>query len=208
MGIDIGDLSAVMLTSVPRNPAAYIQRVGRAGRSSGNSMITTFVPTNSHGLYYLAEPEAMIAGTVRPPNCHLDALDTLNRQYIAFLVDRTADGSIPEATAPRNASGIFAKGLDEGSFLQVIVRASTVDERHVDEFLALFGNHIAATTADAVREFAAAGIHHRVKDAVEAWQSELRELGLRRDRLNNALEKAEKQAQNTGDPSDMQALKG
>ena len=30
MGIDIGDLSSVMLTSVPRNPASYIQRVGRS----------------------------------------------------------------------------------------------------------------------------------------------------------------------------------
>ena len=56
MGIDIGDLSAVMLTSVPRNPATYIQRVGRAGRATGNSLITTFVRTDTHGLYYLADP--------------------------------------------------------------------------------------------------------------------------------------------------------
>jgi superfamily II DNA/RNA helicase len=74
MGIDIGDLSSVMLTSVPRTPASYIQRVGRSGRSSGNSLVTTFVPTDTHGLYYLADPEAMLAGDVRPPNCYLDAL--------------------------------------------------------------------------------------------------------------------------------------
>ncbi len=80
MGIDIGDLSSVMLTSVPRTPASYIQRVGRSGRSSGNSLVTTFVPTDTHGLYYLADPEAMLAGDVRPPNCYLDASEILQRQ--------------------------------------------------------------------------------------------------------------------------------
>jgi len=33
LGIDIGDLSAVILASVPKRPASYVQRVGRAGRS-------------------------------------------------------------------------------------------------------------------------------------------------------------------------------
>ena len=31
LGIDIGDLSAVILASVPRRPASYVQRAGRAG---------------------------------------------------------------------------------------------------------------------------------------------------------------------------------
>ena len=35
LGIDIGDLSAVILASVPRRPASYVQRVGRAGRRTG-----------------------------------------------------------------------------------------------------------------------------------------------------------------------------
>ncbi len=94
MGIDIGDLSAVMLTSVPRNPASYIQRVGRAGRATGNALVTTFVRSDTHGLYYLAEPEAMLAGVVRPPNCYLEATETLERQYVAYLMDRIADGAL------------------------------------------------------------------------------------------------------------------
>ncbi|MFG2044974.1 helicase-related protein [Dactylosporangium sp. NPDC048998] len=33
MGIDIGDLSAVVLAALPRRPANYAQQTGRAGRS-------------------------------------------------------------------------------------------------------------------------------------------------------------------------------
>jgi DEAD/DEAH box helicase domain-containing protein len=36
MGINIGDLSSVILCSVPPNGANYLQRIGRAGRSDGN----------------------------------------------------------------------------------------------------------------------------------------------------------------------------
>jgi len=208
MGIDIGDLSAVMLTSVPRNPASYVQRVGRSGRKSGNSLIATFVPTNSHGLYYLADPEAMISGMVRPPNCHLDAVDTLKRQYMAYLVDRAADGTIADAPLPRNASGIFAKGLDDGSLLQTLVKASMLDATLRDEYISLFSGHLAERTVAALLDFAGSEIEQRVKDAVESWQGELRELGLRRDRLNTALENAEEQANQSGDDTDLQALKG
>jgi len=42
MGIDIGDLSAVMLTAVPPSQTNYLQRVGRAGPGDGNAFITTF----------------------------------------------------------------------------------------------------------------------------------------------------------------------
>lgn len=42
LGIDIGDLSAVILASVPRRPARYVQRAGRAGRRTGNAFLVTF----------------------------------------------------------------------------------------------------------------------------------------------------------------------
>jgi hypothetical protein len=43
MGIDIGDLSAVMLSSLPRSVASYLQRVGRAGRLTGNALALAYV---------------------------------------------------------------------------------------------------------------------------------------------------------------------
>ncbi len=41
MGIDIGDLSSVLLCSVPPAQANYLQRVGRGGRRDGNSFVLT-----------------------------------------------------------------------------------------------------------------------------------------------------------------------
>lgn len=43
MGIDIGDLSTVFLSSLPHSVANYVQRVGRAGRATGSALDVTMV---------------------------------------------------------------------------------------------------------------------------------------------------------------------
>ena len=52
MGIDIGDLSTVILCQVPPGQAQYIQRVGRAGRKDGNAFTVTVAGTKQHDLYF------------------------------------------------------------------------------------------------------------------------------------------------------------
>src|SRR5699024_708387 len=71
MGIDIGDLSTVLLASVPRTVASYLQRVGRAGRQTGNALDVTFVAGRGRaaGLYY--DPLDLLNGTVRAPGAYL-----------------------------------------------------------------------------------------------------------------------------------------
>ncbi len=194
MGIDIGDLSSVMLTSVPRNPASYIQRVGRAGRATGNSLITTFVRTDTHGLYYLADPEAMIAGDVRPPDCFLDAVETLQRQYVAFLLDRIADQTRRRArSCPTRSASSCAPGWTRVATCGPPSTRRSSIPTHVDRFLALFGDRLAAPTVEHLRVFAGAEIEAAVKEAVERWQRELRELENRRTRLAGAIDRLEDQ---------------
>ncbi len=209
MGIDIGDLSAVMLTSVPRNPASYIQRVGRAGRATGNSLVTTFVRSDTHGLYYLSEPEAMLAGDVRPPNCFLEASETLQRQYVAYLMDRVADGTIAADPLPIKIGQLMNSAFESGGLFLAIRQASIGDPAHVEAFLALFGDELGEDAQRRLREFAGGGIEPHLKGVTDSWFEEYRELGLRRDRLTSAIERLEQlEHRNQEDEDELRSLRG
>ncbi|MCX6880818.1 MAG: DEAD/DEAH box helicase [Verrucomicrobia bacterium] len=101
MGIDISDLSSVVLCSVPPETANYIQRAGRAGRRDGNAFSLTVANAQPHDLYFYAQPEEMMSGEVRVPGVFLNAPAVLERQFIAFSLDRWIESSSPPPTYPR-----------------------------------------------------------------------------------------------------------
>ncbi|NHB86087.1 hypothetical protein G7085_20390 [Tessaracoccus sp. HDW20] len=110
MGIDIGDLSSVMLASLPRTVSNYVQRVGRAGRLTGNALDLAFVQGRGEFLPRLGDPLSLINGAVTPPATYLSAEEILRRQYIAHLADslaRDPDAIHPAPPAPpsRNPPG-------------------------------------------------------------------------------------------------------
>jgi DEAD/DEAH box helicase domain-containing protein len=88
MGIDIGDLSSVMLCSVPPTQANYLQRVGRGGRKDGNSFVLTMANGRPHDLFFYAEPLKMMAGSIESPAIFLNASMVLKRQLLAFCFDQ------------------------------------------------------------------------------------------------------------------------
>src|SRR5699024_3199663 len=67
MGIDIGDLSTVMLGALPETVASYVQRVGRAGRLTGNALNLAVVGSTSTELRTIHDPLSIINGSVQPP---------------------------------------------------------------------------------------------------------------------------------------------
>ncbi len=87
MGIDIGSLNTGFNNSVPPLPSNFLQRVGRAGRSSGSALIVNFAKSQSHDLFYFQEPLDMMAGKVNTPGCYLEAGAILKRHFFASCID-------------------------------------------------------------------------------------------------------------------------
>ncbi|MGH3205555.1 MAG: Zn-binding domain-containing protein, partial [Streptosporangiaceae bacterium] len=178
LGIDIGDLSAVILASVPRRPASYVQRAGRAGRRTGNAFLVTFAGRREREQYFLAEPRDMIAGEIVPPGCYLSAVEILRRQYLAHLVDLAARGRFAGILPiPRRASVLFG----ETGWLNRLRDAALADAAAIAEaFLALFPAQLDSAAATELRDFAAAGLKDKVRDAEDTWNRRLEDL---RDRI-------------------------
>ncbi|WP_444934144.1 DEAD/DEAH box helicase [Microbulbifer sp. JTAC008] len=102
MGIDIGDLSSVLLCSVPPAQANYLQRIGRAGRTDGNAINVAVSNGQAHDLYFYADPLEMMAGDVQPPGIFLAAMAVMERQLIAFCFDHWVQTGIDASAIPGN----------------------------------------------------------------------------------------------------------
>lgn len=218
LGIDVGDLSAVVLASLPRTPASYVQRVGRAGRKTGNAYLLTMVDRRPRDRYYLEDPRQMIAGDIRPPGCFLSAVEILQRQYVAHLLDLAGGGRLPAADGD-TADGDTASGTGEGrtqgapvlplprlaSYLfgpsgwlaDFTAAALAEGPRLVEEFLALFpaydekrGVGVSPEAAGALREYATAedGLKKALRTAQEQWEERRAELQRRRKAIDKAAE--------------------
>ncbi|TVQ27105.1 MAG: hypothetical protein EA370_18130, partial [Wenzhouxiangella sp.] len=141
MGIDIGDLSTVLLCSVPPSQASYLQRIGRAGRRDGNSLALTVANGHPHDLYFHAEPTRMIAGEVEPPGVFLRATAVLERQLMAFCFDRWVALGPENAKIPMQLGMMLNQAETVGNRDFPANFLDFVDQHHgeiITEFLALF----------------------------------------------------------------------
>lgn len=114
MGIDIGDLNVTFNSSLPPETANYLQRIGRAGRSSGTSMILNLAGRDAHDLYYFQDPDDMMSGEIKTPACYLEAKDILKRHFMAFCFDNWATLDPEENKIPPLVRMLRLKSLKPG----------------------------------------------------------------------------------------------
>jgi replicative superfamily II helicase len=199
LGIDIGDLSAVVLASLPRTPANYAQRVGRAGRRTGNAYLLTIPDRSRRDLYFLEQPHEMIAGQIIPPGCHLSAVEILRRQFFAYLLDLAVDGRVALddgalRALPRKAQLLF----EPDGYLAGLLEAVAADPTgYADRFLELFPTGVSDQAREALRDFATGGLHEAIAQAKEQWRGRLALLHARLGEIDEARE-----ALNVSDPDD------
>jgi ATP-dependent helicase YprA (DUF1998 family) len=201
MGIDIGDLSAVLLASLPKTVASYLQRVGRAGRLTGSALNLAFVTGRGEQLPRLEDPLSVINGKVRAPATYLSAEEILRRQYTAHLADCFArEESRPHPRRARIAIG----SAGPGTFLGELIRFAEEDsDAHLDRFLSGFTG-LADAAVDSLRAWAApvggepssSGLAMHLCDASRRWAATIEELKYRRTAITKAMRDLEKRAAN------------
>ena len=108
MGVDLGNLEVVMLTSVPPLPANYKQRAGRSGRNNKvKSVCVTLCGSDAIGLRTLRNPlETIIMRPVDVPTVDLMSQQVVKRHAIAYLI---------------RSFGVFGIGENGGSLNQTVL---------------------------------------------------------------------------------------
>lgn len=158
MGIDIGDLSTVVLCQVPPGQAQYIQRVGRAGRKDGNAFTVTVAGTKQHDLYFYQEPTEMISGAVEPPAVFLNASAVLERQFMAYCFDCWVKAGVAESAVPDEIKGILSridrdtKPVGEFPFNLISYMHSNM-ARLERRFVLMFGDQLEEDTKQRLHSF-------------------------------------------------------
>ncbi len=108
MGVDLGSLELVLLTTVPPLPANYKQRAGRAGRNNKvRSACVTLCTADIIGLSTLYDPiNKIIHRAIHVPTVDLESPQVVQRHVNAFLI---------------RAFGVFTKGDQGGRLAQRVM---------------------------------------------------------------------------------------
>ncbi len=89
MGVDIGGISAVVMSNVPPSPSNYLQRTGRAGRRGENkSLAFTICAANPIGTNVIANPKWALNHRIAPPMLAFSSKVVVQRHINAFMLGK------------------------------------------------------------------------------------------------------------------------
>lgn len=158
MGIDIGDLSSVLLCSVPPAQANYLQRIGRAGRRDGNAFNMTVAEGSPHDLFFYSEPLEMMAGKVEPPGVFLNASAVISRQLTAFCFDRWVATGIDDSAIPKSLKPVL-NNVENSELKLFPYNFTTFVKANAPELLEDFYTLFAGEFTERTRDFLARFIY-------------------------------------------------
>jgi DEAD/DEAH box helicase domain-containing protein len=196
MGIDIGDLNVAFNSSLPPETSNYLQRVGRAGRSSGNSMILNIAGRGEHDLFFYQDPMSMMNGIIRTPACYLEAKDILKRHFMAFCFDSWASLDPDQNRIPHIIKQLKVKSLEPGDSQFILTQISDFIHSNKSELFDKFSEQYktdipeGSTVLNDLKEQLISGflesrlieVHKRLKDELNYYEKRKKQLG---DRLKN-----------------------
>lgn len=215
MGINIGDLSSVILCSMPPAQANYVQRIGRAGRRDGNAFNFVVAAGQPHDLHFFAEPKEMIEGEVTPPGIFLNAPAVLERQLTAFCFDRWIESGI------RNASLIPAQlrmvidqvgRRDQKNFPYTFFQFIELHREALrKDFCSIFPDIFTPETAEHLRNFMSdgqdGGLEGRILSRLEFLFKERKELQEKLHAVNGKLKALQARPMDNAVADEMKDLK-
>lgn len=207
MGVDIGDLSSVLLCSVPPAQANYLQRIGRAGRRDGNAINVTLANANAHDLYFYSDPNEMMSGEVESPGVFLDASAVLERQYTAFCLDQWVKKEAEQALIPHKLKAVLVTVAKRKgdlkhfpySFLNYVeINRTPLLERFLGLFNSEQGIGLSDFSVDWIKQFAEGNfstqgsLSFRIQENLLQQQLELDSLSKEAKRVNTVMQKMKK----------------
>lgn len=164
MGVDIGDIDFVLMTTVPPKPANYMQRIGRAGRNNQTKAAAfTFCNNTPTAHDAFKNPLWAIDANINVSKV-VDSNIILQRHINAFffrdfITSQNAGMKIMSTVEDFMSSMV-------NSFIQYLKKAQ-IDQKIYNKFLSVFGSNVSYSTRQSLK---------MIQDIVSFYKSEIKNL--------------------------------